>query len=100
LRKLISASFKSLVYKNIIVLAVILHFIAGTVPIGTTRPPRGSERNGHEYFFVSREEFERMVAADDFLEYANVFGHYYGTARRFLDQAKEQGYDLLAARRC
>jgi len=36
-----------------------------------------------------------MVAADAFLEYANVFGHYYGTARRFLDQAKEQGHDLL-----
>lgn len=61
----------------------------------TTRPPRGSERNGHEYFFVSREEFERMVAANDFLEYANVFGNYYGTARRFLDKAEEQGHDLL-----
>ena len=36
-----------------------------------------------------------MIAADEFLEYANVFGHYYGTARRFLDQAKEQGHDLL-----
>ena len=36
-----------------------------------------------------------MVAGDEFLEYANVFGHYYGTAHRFLDQAKEQGHDLL-----
>ena len=36
-----------------------------------------------------------MVAADEFLEYASVFGHYYGTAHRFLDQAKEQGHDLL-----
>jgi guanylate kinase len=42
----------------------------------TTRPPRGSERDGHEYFFVSRDEFERMVADDEFLEYANVFDHY------------------------
>jgi guanylate kinase len=61
----------------------------------TTRLPRGSERYGLEYFFVSAEEFERMAAADEFVEYANVFGHYYGTARRFLDQAKVQGHDLL-----
>ena len=49
----------------------------------TTRPPRGSEQNGKEYFFVSREEFETMIAADEFLEHAEVFGNYYGTARRF-----------------
>jgi guanylate kinase len=61
----------------------------------TTRLPRGSERDGLEYFFVSAEEFERMAAADEFVEYANVFGHYYGTARHFLDQAKAQGHDLL-----
>jgi guanylate kinase len=61
----------------------------------TTRPPRGSERDGHEYFFVSREEFERMVAAGEFIEQANVFGNCYGSARRFLDQATEQGHDLL-----
>jgi guanylate kinase len=61
----------------------------------TTRPPRGSERDGHEYFFVTCDEFERMVAANEFLEYANVFGHSYGTARRSLDQAEAQGHDLL-----
>jgi guanylate kinase len=61
----------------------------------TTRQPRGSERNGREYFFVSREEFEQMASADEFLEYANVFGNDYGTARRFLTQAKEKGHDLL-----
>jgi guanylate kinase len=61
----------------------------------TTRQPRGSERNGREYLFVSRDEFEHMVSADEFLEYANVFGSYYGTARRFLTQAKEEGHDLL-----
>jgi len=61
----------------------------------TTRLPRGSEQNGLAYFFVSTEEFERMAAADEFLEYAKVFGHYYGTARRSLDKAKEQGHDLL-----
>jgi guanylate kinase len=64
----------------------------------TTRPARGSEQNGKEYFFVSREEFEAMIAADEFLEYANVFGNdgnYYGTARRFLRQAEASGNDLL-----
>jgi len=62
----------------------------------TTRAPRGSEQNGKEYNFVSREEFERMIQAEEFLEHAVVFGkHYYGTARRFLREASENGRDLL-----
>jgi guanylate kinase len=61
----------------------------------TTRPPRGSEQSGREYFFVSREEFERMLAEDEFLEYAEVFGNYYGTAKRFLREATARGHDLL-----
>ena len=61
----------------------------------TTRPPRGSEQSGREYFFVSREEFERMIREDEFLEYAEVFGNYYGTARRFLREATARGQDLL-----
>ncbi len=67
----------------------------------TTRAPRGSEQNGKEYFFVSRQEFEAMIAADKFLEYAEVFGdekvrgEYYGTARRFLREAEARGNDLL-----
>ncbi len=61
----------------------------------TTRPPRGSEQNGKEYFFVSREEFEAMIAADEFLEHAEVFGNYYGTAKRFLREAEACGNDLL-----
>ena len=61
----------------------------------TTRPPRGSEQNGKEYFFVSREEFEAMIAADVFLEHAVVFGNYYGTARRFLREAENRSNDLL-----
>ncbi|MGD0824230.1 MAG: guanylate kinase [Terriglobales bacterium] len=61
----------------------------------TTRSPRGSEKNGKEYFFVSREEFEAMIAADEFLEHADVFGNYYGTARRFLREAESRGRDLL-----
>jgi len=61
----------------------------------TTRAPRGSEQNGKEYFFVSKEEFENMIAAGELLEHANVFGDYYGTARRFLQAAENTGNDLL-----
>jgi guanylate kinase len=61
----------------------------------TTRPSRGSEQNGKQYYFVSREEFEQMIRNDEFLEHANVFGNYYGTARRFLREAGEKGHDLL-----
>ncbi len=61
----------------------------------TTRPPRGSEQNGKEYFFVSKDEFEAMIEADEFLEYANVFGNYYGTAKRFLRETEKRGNDLL-----
>ncbi len=61
----------------------------------TTRPPRGSEQNGREYFFISREEFEQMIARGEFLEHACVFGDYYGTAKRFLEDARQTGRDLI-----
>jgi len=61
----------------------------------TTRPPRGSEQNGKEYFFVTKDQFEAMIQADEFLEHANVFGNYYGTAKRFLREAEVRGNDLL-----
>ena len=61
----------------------------------TTRSPRGSEKNGREYFFVTRPEFEAMIAKDEFLECAEVFGNYYGTARRFLWEAEQHRHDLL-----
>ena len=61
----------------------------------TTRQPRGSEQNGREYFFITREEFEKMIAEDQFLEYAEVFGNYYGTARSFLHEAFARGNDLI-----
>ena len=61
----------------------------------TTRAPRGSETNGRQYYFVSRAEFEKMIEEDAFLEHAEVFGNYYGTARRFLLKAEQNGRDLL-----
>ena len=61
----------------------------------TTRPPRGSEEEAREYHFISREEFQRMIDADEFLEYADVFGNYYGTARSSLTHAFDKGKDVL-----
>jgi guanylate kinase len=61
----------------------------------TTRAPRGSEEDGREYHFTTRERFEQMIAAGEFLEWADVFGNYYGTAVSTLEHAKRAGKDLL-----
>jgi guanylate kinase len=61
----------------------------------TTRPPRGSEQHGREYRFVSQEEFQQMIRRGEFLEYACVFGHCYGTARHILHEAHQRGRDLV-----
>ena len=61
----------------------------------TTRPPRGHEMDGQSYHFVTRAEFERMLAQDEFLEWAEVFGNYYGTHRGVLEQARAEGRDLV-----
>lgn len=61
----------------------------------TTRPPRGNEKDGKEYFFVPRNLFDEMIGRDEFLEHAEVFGNYYGTARCFLRNAEREGRDLL-----
>jgi len=64
----------------------------------TTRPPRGSEKNGKEYFFVSEAEFKAMIEAGEFLEYARVFGNdgdYYGTAKRALLESEQRTWDLV-----
>jgi guanylate kinase len=61
----------------------------------TTRAPRAGEQNGREYFFVSPAELEEMIRKDEFLEHAKFDGNYYGTARRFLALADQEGKDLL-----
>jgi guanylate kinase len=53
----------------------------------TTRLPRGSEQDGREYHFTTRTQFERMIAEGKFLEHAEVFKNYYGTARQSLEGA-------------
>jgi guanylate kinase len=61
----------------------------------TTRARRGAEIDGCNYNFVSREQFEAMIANDEFLEWAQVFGNYYGTHRGVLEDARSQGRDLV-----
>jgi guanylate kinase len=61
----------------------------------TTRPPRGAEVEGHNYHFISRAEFEAMVARHEFLEWAEVFGNYYGTHRGILEESRALGKDLV-----
>jgi guanylate kinase len=61
----------------------------------TTRPRRAGEKDGREYFFVTRKRFERMLAAGDFIEWAEVFGHLYGTSKEQIDKALAVGRDVL-----
>jgi len=61
----------------------------------TTRRPRPGEKNGREYFFVSRPVFERMVAHGEFVEWAEVYGRFYGTSWKSLCEAQATGHDVL-----
>ena len=61
----------------------------------TTRAPRDGEVEGEHYYFISVEEFERLRAADELLESAEVFGNYYGTSRAILRKAEDAGKDLI-----
>ena len=61
----------------------------------TTRAPRATEEDGRDYYFVSRMIFERMVSRGEFAEWADVYGHLYGTAHKQLQAAQEAGQDIL-----
>ena len=61
----------------------------------TTRRPRASETNGVEYRFVSDADFDRMVAADELLEWAEIVGHRSGTPRRFVEEQRAAGRDVV-----
>ena len=61
----------------------------------TTRAPRGQEVHGREYYFVSRETFDQMVAQDAFLEWAHVHGNRYGTSKHAIEQRMAQGADVV-----
>ena len=62
----------------------------------TTRPLRKGERQGRDYYFVTKEEFLRRRRRGDFLEWAAVFGHYYGTPRRFVEEKIIRGKNVIA----
>ena len=72
-----------------------LDSIVGPSVSHTTRPPRGQEKDGREYFFVSAAEFEAMVQADGFVEWAEVHGHRYGTSRKAIAQRMDAGSDVV-----
>lgn len=61
----------------------------------TTRKPRPGENHGKEYFFVSKEEFEKMIAQEALVEYAQYVGNYYGTPREYVYQQLEKGKDVI-----
>ncbi len=61
----------------------------------TTRPPRGQEKHGREYFFISSEEFDGMVLRDSFLEWAHVHGQRYGTSRQTIEERVATGADVI-----
>ena len=61
----------------------------------TTRPPRGQEKHGREYYFVSEQEFDAMVKADAFVEWAHVHNQRYGTSRKAIEERISQGADVI-----
>jgi len=61
----------------------------------TTRSPRPGERDGREYSFVSDAEFRRMIGKEEFAEWAEVYGHLYGTPHKELNRTKEDGVDVI-----
>ena len=61
----------------------------------TTRAPRAGEENGREYHFTDPDRFRSMIEADDFLEWAEVHGNYYGTSKRWIEAERAAGRDVL-----
>lgn len=61
----------------------------------TTRPPREHEQDGVNYYFLTRETFEKMIAEGDFLEWAEVYGNYYGTPLKKIQERLSDGQDIL-----
>jgi guanylate kinase len=86
-----SGTGKSTVVKRVVASVAGLSFAISH----TTRLPRSGERNGREYFFISEARFKRMVAAGDFVEWAKVYGHLYGTTWKQLRHALEGGKDVV-----
>ncbi|MDC3204779.1 guanylate kinase [Pelagibacteraceae bacterium] len=61
----------------------------------TTRPPRDNEINGKDYNFIDKSEFERRIKSNEYIEYANVFGNYYGSLHKDVKNSLNNGFDVL-----
>ena len=61
----------------------------------TTRAPRGQEKHGREYYFISQSEFDAMVQADAFVEWANVHNHRYGSSKKAIEERIAKGGDVI-----
>lgn len=61
----------------------------------TTRSPRAGEKEGVSYFFIDRDKFNEMIEKDEFLEYAEVYGNYYGTPMSYVNKTLEEGNDVI-----
>ena len=61
----------------------------------TSRQPRPGEENGKDYYFLSKEEFEKDITKEQFLEYAEYAGNYYGTPKKYIQQHLDQGEDVI-----
>ena len=82
--------------KSTLCRAVLNHFPDLVYSVSfTTRPPRGREQNGVDYYFISQDEFKKGIVRDRWAEWAEVHGHYYGTSADFLNKALSNGQDIL-----
>ena len=61
----------------------------------TTRKPRTDEVNGKDYFFINKEEFKKLISLGEFLEYANVFGNYYGSSKKKIIENLKKGKNVI-----
>ena len=61
----------------------------------TTRAPRAGEKDGREYFFKTTQEFEKMIAKDELIEYAKYVDNYYGTPRAYVEEKLQEGKDVI-----
>ena len=61
----------------------------------TTRPPRKNEKNGKDYNFIEKDEFESKIKKNEYIEYANVFGNYYGSLYKDVQNSLDHGFDVL-----
>ncbi|MCE3238177.1 MAG: gmk, partial [Gammaproteobacteria bacterium] len=82
--------------KTTLVKALINSLPAITVSIShTTRPKRPAEIDGVNYYFITPDQFQEMIAHHDFLEHATVFNHSYGTSRSWVEKTLKQGIDVI-----